>query len=175
MRCLETVQHQVLKQHRCLNFIFYFWNVSWKTITPVFFSGLAPHHLLSLQSHSASIQGQSMTSPRDEGLLLMQSTNQNVPEQPYHPGLKRGRWESGGSESPIESGKDRDAVHIISITLEFFSKDYCKTEPTYNHNINLKKCLDFQISVRTELRNKWCIWKLKCQIFLNRWFCVESF
>lgn len=97
------------------DFLINFLNVSWKTITPVFFSGLAPHHLLSLQSHSASMQGQSMTSPRDEGLLLMQSTNQNTPEQPHHPGLKRGRWESGGSESPIESGKDRDVVHIFPL------------------------------------------------------------
>ncbi|XP_078360674.1 GREB1-like protein isoform X2 [Oculina patagonica] len=66
----------------------------------------APLHLLSLQqSHSSAIQGQSMVSPRDEGVLLMQSTNQNTPEQTYHPGLsiKRRRWESAGSESPIES------------------------------------------------------------------------
>ena len=72
---------------------------------------LAPHHLFTRQSHSPSMPEQGAASPRDDsGMLLMQGTNQNTQsEHTYHPGLsvKRRRWESAGSESPLESGKDR--------------------------------------------------------------------
>lgn len=89
---------------------------------------LAPLHLLSLQSHSSSMPGQNIASPRDEGVRLMQGTNQNTSEQTYHPGLsiKRRRWESAGSESPIESGKNRSHTTCGS-SMTDFSKAYCRT------------------------------------------------
>lgn len=66
----------------------------------------APHHLLPRQSHSPSVSRQGSASPRDEGLLLKPSSSQSTQaEQSYHPvmSVKRRRWGSVGSESPLES------------------------------------------------------------------------
>ena len=98
--------------------------ITFQDAQSLFIFPIVPHHVLSLQPHSTSVQGQSMTSPRDEGLLLMKSTNQSASEQAYHPGLKRARWESAGSESPVESGRDRCCTDSCSfITSELFSED----------------------------------------------------
>ena len=69
---------------------------------------LGPPHLLSMQSHSGSMQAPGATeSPREDGLLFLHQTNQIPAEQSYNPALsaKRRRWESVGSESPLGSGK----------------------------------------------------------------------
>ena len=138
----------------------------------LFIFPIVPHHLLSLQSHSTSIQGQSMTSPRDEGLLLMQSTNQSASEPAYHPGLKRARWESAGSESPVESGRDRCCTRTCSpIALElFFFGGQMITEPTYNRNVNFKNNVSRSFKFRSEpyFKTNDASENLKRRIFLHR-------
>ena len=67
----------------------------------------APLHLMSLQSHSASLQGASIAeTSREDGIVFLHPTNQMHAEQSFHHVLsaKRRRWESAGSESPLGSG-----------------------------------------------------------------------
>lgn len=77
-----------------------------QTCLSIIFS-VAPLHLLSLQSHSASLQGASIAeTSREDGMVFLHPTNQMHAEQTFHQVLsaKRRRWESAGSESPLGSG-----------------------------------------------------------------------